>query len=81
MDLKLSGKKALITGSTAGIGFAAAQHLLKEGVEVYLNGRHPENTLKAVEKLKAAVPQARVAPFVADLYKPAEVEKQLNAIS
>lgn len=81
MDLKLSGKKALITGSTAGIGFAAAQHLLKEGVEVYLNGRHPEKTLKAVEKLKAAVPQARVAPFVADFNKPAEVDKQLNAIS
>ena len=38
MDLQLAGKKALITGSTAGIGFAIATELAREGVQVVLNG-------------------------------------------
>ena len=39
MDLKLRGKRALVTGSTAGIGFATAQGLARERVEVIVNGR------------------------------------------
>jgi NAD(P)-dependent dehydrogenase (short-subunit alcohol dehydrogenase family) len=39
MDLKLKTKGALVTGSTAGIGFAIAKSLVEEGAHVYLNGR------------------------------------------
>ena len=39
MDLQLDGKVALITGSTAGIGYAIAKDLAKEGATVIVNGR------------------------------------------
>ena len=39
MDLQLRGKRALVTGSTAGIGFAIAEALAREGATVIVNGR------------------------------------------
>ena len=45
MDLKLSKKVALVTGSSSGIGFGIAKKLCDEGCYVILNGRH-EKTLK-----------------------------------
>jgi NAD(P)-dependent dehydrogenase (short-subunit alcohol dehydrogenase family) len=39
MDLKLKGKRALVTGSTAGIGAAIAGDLAREGAHVIVNGR------------------------------------------
>jgi NAD(P)-dependent dehydrogenase (short-subunit alcohol dehydrogenase family) len=39
MDLGLDGKRALITGSTAGIGFATAEAFAREGAHVIVNGR------------------------------------------
>ncbi len=39
MDFKLQGKRALVTGSTQGIGFAIAQGLAREGAAVVVNGR------------------------------------------
>jgi NAD(P)-dependent dehydrogenase (short-subunit alcohol dehydrogenase family) len=39
MDLQLEGKRALITGSTAGIGYAIAEALVQEGASVIVNGR------------------------------------------
>jgi hypothetical protein len=41
MDLQLTNKKALVTGSTAGIGFAIAWLLAEEGASVVVNGRSP----------------------------------------
>jgi len=51
MDLKLTGKIALVTGSTAGVGFAIATSLAIEGAYVYLNGR----TQKRVDAAIAAI--------------------------
>ena len=51
MDLKLKGKKALVTGSTSGIGYAIAQSLLQEGASIIINGRTEERVLSAVDKL------------------------------
>ena len=39
MDLQIKGKKALVTGSTLGIGFAIASAIAAEGAIVYINGR------------------------------------------
>jgi NAD(P)-dependent dehydrogenase (short-subunit alcohol dehydrogenase family) len=48
MDLMLRGKKALVTGSTAGIGLAIAKALAKEGAQVVVNGRTQERVDAAV---------------------------------
>jgi NAD(P)-dependent dehydrogenase (short-subunit alcohol dehydrogenase family) len=67
MDLKLEGKRALVTGSTAGIGFAIARALAGEGAEVIVNGRTPERVSQAVSKIRKEHPRSRVEEFAADL--------------
>ncbi len=53
MDLQLHGKRALVTGSTAGIGYAIAASLAREGAEVILNGRTQQGVDQAIERLHA----------------------------
>ncbi|KIC64264.1 SDR family NAD(P)-dependent oxidoreductase [Chryseobacterium taiwanense] len=77
MDLKLNGKKAFISGSTQGIGFAMAQQLLNEGVSVIINGRQKEKTDQAKEKLQEQFPDATISAIAADFSKKEEVEKLL----
>jgi NAD(P)-dependent dehydrogenase (short-subunit alcohol dehydrogenase family) len=67
MDLGLNGKRALVTGSTLGIGFATACALAREGAHVTLNGRTEAGVARAVERLRAAVSDATVAGIAADL--------------
>lgn len=67
MDLQLLGTRALVTGSTAGIGFAIAQRLAEEGAEVVLNGRSEPRIAAAAKALTDAVPGARVRTVAADL--------------
>ena len=52
MDLDLTGRKALVTGSTAGIGFAIAKKLCDLGAEVGVNGRTQERVEAALAKLR-----------------------------
>jgi NAD(P)-dependent dehydrogenase (short-subunit alcohol dehydrogenase family) len=54
MNLQLEGKKALVTGSTAGIGLAIAAALAKEGAVVIVNGRTQERVDKAIQASGAA---------------------------
>ncbi|SDG09279.1 NAD(P)-dependent dehydrogenase, short-chain alcohol dehydrogenase family [Lentzea fradiae] len=51
--MDLSGRTALVTGSTAGIGFATAEALLKAGARVVVSGRSQERVAEAVGKLSA----------------------------
>lgn len=51
MDLKLNGKRALVTGSTAGIGYAIAKGLAQEGAEVIVNGRGRHRVAEAAEAI------------------------------
>jgi len=74
MDLQISGKKAVITGSTAGIGFAIATELAREGASVVINGRNQAGVGAAVARLKAAVPGAQVTGCAADLSNAAGCE-------
>jgi NAD(P)-dependent dehydrogenase (short-subunit alcohol dehydrogenase family) len=67
MDLGLTGKRVLVTGSTAGIGYAAAEALAREGASVIVNGRTPARVTQAVERLLGAVPGANVQGVAADV--------------
>jgi len=67
MDLQLGGKRALVTGSTAGIGFAAAIGLAREGASVVLNGRTQVRVDDAVARLERAVPTSGAEGVAADL--------------
>jgi len=67
MDLGLSGKRALVTGSTAGIGFATARALAEEGAHVIINGRTPQRVGSALAQLRKLLPKASPTGFAADL--------------
>jgi len=67
MNIDLSGKTALVTGSTAGIGFAIAKGLAASGAEVVLNGRGEDRVDAAVARLKQAVPAAKVRGVAGDV--------------
>src|SRR5262249_20843648 len=67
MDLQLRGKRALVTGSTAGIGFATATGLSREGAAVVVNGRTPERVDEAVGKIRGLGSGGEVAGVAADL--------------
>jgi NAD(P)-dependent dehydrogenase (short-subunit alcohol dehydrogenase family) len=55
MNLQLEGKRALVTGSTAGIGFAIAEALANEGASVIVNGRTQKRVDEAVARLNGKV--------------------------
>ena len=62
MNIDLSGKTALVTGSTGGIGFAIVRGLAACGAQVAVNGRKQETVDAALAKIRAALPAAR-PPF------------------
>ncbi|MGQ3889104.1 SDR family NAD(P)-dependent oxidoreductase [Legionella sp. CNM-1927-20] len=67
MKIDLKGKKALITGSTKGIGLAIAKNLAEAGAKVYLNGRSEEGLEKAKEQILTDFPRADIVTVAADL--------------
>ncbi|HEU4625806.1 MAG TPA: SDR family oxidoreductase [Steroidobacteraceae bacterium] len=67
MDLGLTGKRALVTGSTAGIGFATAEALAREGAHVIVNGRTQARVDAALAQLRRSIPNAQVAGIAADV--------------
>ena len=66
MDMQLSGKKALITGSTYGIGYAIAEALTKEEANVVITGRNQDSLRGALEKLKRINSKAEPSGINAD---------------
>jgi NAD(P)-dependent dehydrogenase (short-subunit alcohol dehydrogenase family) len=67
MDLQLKDKKALVTGSTAGIGYAIAAALAREGASVIVNGRTQQRVDQALAKLREAGVGAQAEGIAADL--------------
>jgi NAD(P)-dependent dehydrogenase (short-subunit alcohol dehydrogenase family) len=67
MDLQLNGKRALVTGSTAGIGFAIARMLAGEGARVIVNGRTQARVGEAVQAIRRDHTGAVLEEFAADL--------------
>jgi len=67
MQIDMTGKTALVTGSTMGIGFAIAAGLAEAGAEVILNGRSAQRVEEALSKLRAKLPGAKLKGVVADV--------------
>jgi NAD(P)-dependent dehydrogenase (short-subunit alcohol dehydrogenase family) len=69
MNVQLENKTALITGSTAGIGFAIAKALAAEGARVIVNGRAEARVTEAIASIRAGFPSARLEALALDLSK------------
>jgi NAD(P)-dependent dehydrogenase (short-subunit alcohol dehydrogenase family) len=67
MDLQLTNKTALVTGSTAGIGLAIATLLAQEGASVVVNGRSQSRVDEAANRVRAERKDAQVMGIAADL--------------
>ncbi len=67
MKIDLTGKTALVTGSTAGIGLAIAKGLAGAGAEVVVNGRNQAKVDAAVAAIGKAIPGAKVKGVAADV--------------
>src|SRR6478672_10523485 len=67
MDLDLRGRRALVTGSTAGIGRAIAKALAELGAEVFINGRTSERVKEAIAALRRDAPTGRFTSAPGDV--------------
>ena len=67
MNLGLDGRRALVTGSTVGIGLATARLLASEGAAVVVNGRTQGRVAAAVDTIRKAAPRAEVTGVASDL--------------
>ena len=80
MHLQLENKKALVTGSTAGIGLAIAESLIKEGAEVIINGRSNARVDRAIDSLQKSTGKSNISGVCADFGKVAEIDQLLKDI-
>ena len=67
MKIELTGKTALVTGSSAGIGRAIARGLAAAGARVLINGRREPSVQAAVQALRAELPAANIQAAAADV--------------
>ena len=67
MNIELRGRKAIVTGSTAGIGRAIAEGLARAGASVVINGRGTQRVAAALQELRALLPDADFMGVAADL--------------
>ncbi|MBU3055619.1 SDR family NAD(P)-dependent oxidoreductase [Pseudomonas indica] len=74
MNIDLSNRRAVVSGSTAGIGLAIAKGLARAGAEVVINGRTQARVDEALASLHKAIPQARLSGVAADLSNAEGVE-------
>lgn len=80
MDLQLQGRTALVTGSTAGIGFATARLLAAESGSVIINGRTQQRVDSALAEIRKSHPRASVSGVAADVSNAAGCAKLTQAV-
>lgn len=78
MDLNIKGNTAIITASSSGLGKAAAEALVKEGVNVVINGRNKEKLDKTSKELKL-LNGGRVTVVEGDITKKEDIKKIVAA--
>jgi NAD(P)-dependent dehydrogenase (short-subunit alcohol dehydrogenase family) len=80
MDLQLEGKRAIVSGSTAGIGYAIAAALAREGAAVVVNGRAAVRVDEAVRRIRADHVGATVEGVACDLGTRAGADRLFDAV-
>ena len=78
MRIDLSGKTALVTGSTSGIGAAIAAGLRRAGADVVVNGRSEDGVQRAVATLRAEQGDGRVTGIAADATEASGAERLVS---
>src|SRR5947207_12085479 len=78
MNLELTDKAALVSGSTKGIGLAIATGLAREGARVIVNGRSEKAVAEAKQQIVRTEPDARIESFAGDLSTEAATETLLQ---
>jgi NAD(P)-dependent dehydrogenase (short-subunit alcohol dehydrogenase family) len=81
VDLLLKGKKVLVTGSTAGIGFATARALAAEGAAVIVNGRGQARVDAAIGEIRKLHTSANVSGIASDVSNAAGCAKLIKALA
>ena len=79
MQIDLIGKRALVTGSTAGIGRAIAETLAANGAEVAVNGRTADRVEAAVSDMQMSAPGSRFVPAPGDVATAAGCDAVIQA--
>ena len=80
MDLGLKGKLAVVSGSTAGIGFAIARTLAREGARIVINGRTDKRVSAAEDSIRMEMRGAEVQGVAADLGTAKGVEEFVKQV-
>jgi len=80
MKIELNGKRAVITGSSSGIGYAVAKGLAEAGAAVVLNGRDKKRLAAAMAQMKREVPGAEVSGFAADVGSVVDVKRLIASV-
>ena len=80
MNLHLDGKSALVTGSTAGIGFAIARALAREGASVVITGRTQDRVDEAARRIRQEIGDVKVSGIAANLATTQGSSKCIEAV-
>jgi NAD(P)-dependent dehydrogenase (short-subunit alcohol dehydrogenase family) len=80
MEIDLTGRRALVSGSSQGIGLAIATELARSGAAVVVNGRGREKTERAASTIRQQVRTAEVTAVAADLASAAGADELMAMV-